>query len=102
MDVIPKFMLWTTTSRGPISYYSTAEVFTWKNFGDSKVLILYGGPGEHHELAVSLKSDVQVVEGSNSEFKSKKVGDVVVVAWDVSPSRRIVQIGDLKIFLLGE
>lgn len=82
--------------------YSTAEVFTWKNFGDSKVLILYGGPGEHHELAVSFKSDVQVVEGSNSEFKSKKVGDVAVVAWDVSPSRRIVQIGDLKIFLLGE
>jgi beta-galactosidase len=82
--------------------YSTAEVFTWKKFGDSKVLVLYGGPGEHHELAVSLKSDVQVVEGSNSEVTSKKVGDVVVVAWDVSSSRRIVQIGDLKIFLLGK
>jgi beta-galactosidase len=82
--------------------YSTAEVFTWKKFGDSKVLVLYGGPGEHHELAVSLKSDIQVVEGSNSGVTSKKVGDAVVVAWDVSSSRRIVQIGDLKIFLLGK
>ncbi|RLL97383.1 hypothetical protein CFD26_106997 [Aspergillus turcosus] len=80
--------------------YSTAEVFTWKKFGDSKVLILYGGPGEHHELAVSSKSNVQVVEGPMSGATSKKAGDVVVIAWDVSPSRRIVQIDDLKIFLL--
>ncbi|KAF7173165.1 hypothetical protein CNMCM5623_005384 [Aspergillus felis] len=85
---------------GTTILYSTAEVFTWKKFGNSKVLVLYGGPGEHHELAVSLNSDIQVVEGSNSGVTSKKVGGAVVVAWDVSSSRRIVQIGDLKIFLL--
>jgi hypothetical protein len=82
--------------------YSTAEVFTWKKFGDSKVLILYGGPGEHHELAISSKSNAQVIEGPQLKATSKKAGDVVVIAWDVSPSRRIVQIDDLKIFLLGK
>jgi beta-galactosidase len=81
--------------------YSTAEVFTWKKFHDGKVLVLYGGPGEHHELAVSSKAKVKVVEGLDSGISSKQIRGAVVVAWDVEPARRIVQIGDLKIFLLG-
>ncbi|KAL4977048.1 putative beta-galactosidase A [Aspergillus desertorum] len=80
--------------------YSTAEVFTWKEFHDGKVLVLYGGPGEHHELAVSSKAKAKVVEGSESGISSKRIHNAVVVAWDVEPSRRIVKIGDLKIFLL--
>ncbi|KAL3431795.1 putative beta-galactosidase A [Aspergillus tetrazonus] len=80
--------------------YSTAEVFTWKKFHDGKVLVLYGGPGEHHELAVSSKAKVKVVEGSDLGISSKQIRGAVVVAWDVEPARRIVQIGDLKIFLL--
>lgn len=82
--------------------YSTAEVFTWKKFGDEKVLVLYGGPGEHHELAVSTKEDTSVVEGSSSGISSKQMGKAVVVGWDVSSTRRIVKVGDLKIFLLGK
>jgi len=82
--------------------YSTAEVFTWKQFGGEKVLILYGGPDEHHELAVSTKADVCVVEGLSSSISSKQKNDAVVIGWDVSPTRRIVKVGDLKIFLLGK
>jgi hypothetical protein len=33
--------------------YSTAEIFTWKDYGDKKILIVYGGPNEQHELAIS-------------------------------------------------
>ncbi|KAJ5091420.1 hypothetical protein NUU61_006290 [Penicillium alfredii] len=80
--------------------YSTAEVFTWKKLGDYKVLILYGGEGEHHELAVSIKGKMSVLEGSSSGISSKQVGKAVVVGWDVSPTRRIVRVGDLRIFLL--
>lgn len=81
--------------------YSTAEVFTWKKFGNEKVLVLYGGPGEHHELAVSGKTSASVVEGSSSGITTKKKGNAVVIGWDVSSTRRIVEVGELKILLLG-
>ncbi|KAL2869373.1 glycoside hydrolase family 35 protein [Aspergillus lucknowensis] len=80
--------------------YSTAEVFTWKEFHDGKVLVLYGGPEEHHEFAVSSKAKVDVLEGPESSITSKRVRDAVVVAWNVKSSRRIIQIGDLKVLLL--
>lgn len=82
--------------------YSTAEVFTWKKVGNEKYLVVYGGPDEHHELAVSTKADVSVVEGSSSSITSKKKGSAVVIGWDVSSTRRIIQVGDLKILLLGK
>lgn len=34
--------------------YSTAEIFTWKKFDDKTVLVLYGSPGEIHEIAIKL------------------------------------------------
>ncbi|GCB26180.1 probable beta-galactosidase A [Aspergillus awamori] len=80
--------------------YSTAEVFTWKKFADGKVLVLYGGAGEHHELAISTKSNVTVIEGSESGISSKQTSSSVVVGWDVSSTRRIIQVGDLKVLLL--
>ena len=82
--------------------YSTAEIFTWKQFEDSKVLVLYGGPGEHHELAIASKSEASVIEGSQSGVNSKQIGGNVIISWDVSSARRIVQVDDLKIFLLGK
>lgn len=80
--------------------YSTAEVFTWKKFADSKVLIVYGGPGEHHELAVASKSEASVLEGTESVITSKQIDDSRIISWDVSSSRQIVQVGDLKVFLV--
>ncbi|KAJ5578415.1 CAZyme family GH35 [Penicillium hispanicum] len=80
--------------------YSTGEVFTWKKFEDEKVLVLYGGSGEHHELAISGSIAASVIEGSSSEITTKQVGKAVVIGWDVSATRRIVKVGDLKVFLL--
>lgn len=82
--------------------YSTAEVFTWKQFSSNKVLVLYGGPGEHHEFAVSGPGSMSVVEGSSSGVTSQQMNNATVIGWDVSPERRIVQVNDLMIFLLGK
>ncbi|KAJ5819519.1 Glycoside hydrolase family 35 [Penicillium riverlandense] len=80
--------------------YSTAEVFTWKKFADHKVLVLYGGADEHHELEVAVDGKMSVLEGSESKIASKQNGKSVIIGWDVSPTRQIVQVGDLKILLL--
>lgn len=82
--------------------YSTAEVFTWKQFADHKVLVLYGGADEHHELEVAVDGKMSVLEGTESKIASKQSGKAVIIGWDVSPTRQIVQVGDLKIFLLGK
>lgn len=82
--------------------YSTAEVFTWKKFDGNKVLVLYGGPKEHHELAIASKSNVTIIEGSDSGIVSTRKGSSVIIGWDVSSTRRIVQVGDLRVFLLGK
>ncbi|KAJ5581740.1 hypothetical protein N7535_000360 [Penicillium sp. DV-2018c] len=80
--------------------YSSAEVFTWTKSGNSKILVLYGGPGEHHEMAVSSQTKASVIEGSSSSITTKQVGGAIVIGWDVSTTRRIVQVGDLRIILL--
>lgn len=79
--------------------YSTAEVFTWKKFTDKTVLVLYGGPGEVHEVAVKKATKLQVVEGDGVEFKKKN--NAGVVQWETSTTRRVVQTGSLVIYLLG-
>ena len=79
--------------------YSTAEVFTWKRFANDKILVLYGGPSEHHELAISSTLPASVLKGL---ARTEKIGQNTVVSWDVTSTRQIVQIGDLKILLLGE
>ncbi|PCH04028.1 Glycoside hydrolase, family 35 [Penicillium occitanis (nom. inval.)] len=82
--------------------YSTAEVFTWKNFSDYKALVLYGGAGEHHELAISSSSSakISIVDGSKSGVTTKTQNGQAIIAWDVSSSRRIVKVDDLLVFLL--
>ncbi|PYH85697.1 beta-galactosidase extracellular [Aspergillus uvarum CBS 121591] len=81
--------------------YSTAEVFTWKKFSDGKVLVLYGGSDEHHELAITTKSNVTVVEGKASAISSKQTEKSLVIGWDVSSTRQIIKVGDLQVHLLG-
>ncbi|KKZ64295.1 beta-galactosidase A [[Emmonsia] crescens] len=80
--------------------YSTAEIFTWKKFGDRKVLVIYGGENERHELAVSTNSMPSVVEGSSENMQIKKVDDYVVLNWETIRERRIVDIDDLSVFIL--
>lgn len=80
--------------------YSTAEVFTWKTFGDKTVLVLYGGPDELHEVAVKGQETLKVVEGDGVKIEKKK--GAVVFQFKTSTKRRVVQAGSLYIYLLGK
>jgi len=79
--------------------YSTAEIFTWKQFEQGKVVIVYGGHSELHELAIVTSSEPKLIEGVDVKFKS--VGKMVVMQWKTSTARRIVHLDDLLIHILG-
>lgn len=81
--------------------YSTAEIFTWKKFADYSVLVVYGGLGEHHEIAVSTKAKASVLSNEDNGITTKDVKGSLVISWDVVPSRGIVKVDDLLILLLG-
>lgn len=83
---------------GTTLLYSTAEVFTWKKFTSSTVLILYGGPGELHETAIKSTSTPVTIEGSGVTTKS--ASGTVTLQWTTSATRRIVQLGTVYIYLL--
>ncbi|KAF2128763.1 glycoside hydrolase family 35 protein [Dothidotthia symphoricarpi CBS 119687] len=79
--------------------YSTAEIFTWKQYGMRRVLVVHGGPNEVHELAVSKTSEATSVEGSGVKFSNRN--GHTILNWQSAPSRRVVRIGkDLYIVIL--
>lgn len=83
---------------GTTLLYSTAEIFTWKNFGKKTALVVYGGPGELHELAVITTSRANVVEGSGVTTKS--TNSTTILNWQTSSTRRVVQVGSLFVYIL--
>jgi hypothetical protein len=81
--------------------YSTAEIFTWKKYGDKRVLVVYGGPNEEHELAVSNGGKADTIEGS--EVKTETKNGATVLHYTTSPERRVVELENgLYVYLLGE
>lgn len=79
--------------------YSSAEIFTWKKYDNKRVLVVYGGPGETHELAVSHGGHAWTTEGSG--VKTSQKGGVTVVQYTASSERRIVRLAcGLTIYLL--
>ncbi|WPH04456.1 glycoside hydrolase family 35 protein [Acrodontium crateriforme] len=68
--------------------YSTAEIFTWKQYGSRRVLIVYSGPGELHELAITRAGNARLVEGSDVAFAT--VNDETIITFETSSTRRIV------------
>jgi len=78
--------------------YSTAEIFTWKKFDNKTVLVVYGGPGEVHELAATSTSPPIVVEGFN--VTTQNTNGTSMLNWQTSSTRRVVQIGNLFIYIL--
>lgn len=80
--------------------YSTAEVFTWQTFENETVLVVYGGPNELHELAVAGTSTGSLVEGDGVTIQQSNSS--VILQWTTSTDRRIVQVGDLYIYVLGK
>lgn len=89
--------------------YSSAEVFTWKKYDDKTVLVLYGGPNEHHEVAVEYEragDDDDGVEVEGDEVNVDRSDDgYTIISWEISDSvedRKIVKLGDFHIYLLSK
>ena len=83
---------------GTTLLYSTAEIFTWKNFGKKTALVVYGGPGEEHELAIISKSRATIVEGTGVTTKSTNT--TTILNWHTSSTRRVVQVGSVYVYIL--
>jgi hypothetical protein len=79
--------------------YSTAEIFTWKQFRGYgyNVLVVYAGPDELHEIAMEhIKGkEVELIQGSSLRFQ--KVAGYVVFQYNTTAERQIAQVGDLQI-----
>jgi hypothetical protein len=71
--------------------YSSAEVFTWKTYQERTVLVVYGGMGETHELAVAETSGATAVEGSGVKFSNRNGN--TILHWTTSENRRTVRVG---------
>lgn len=92
--------------------YSSAEVFTWKKYDDKTVLVLYGGPNEHHEIAVEGRSGNDKrqegfeVEGENVTVEQAADGDYTIISWDISDDvedRKVVRVnGNFYIYMLSK
>lgn len=80
--------------------YSTAEIFTSKVYSTYSVLVVYGGPGEQHEMAFSGTPTASVIEGSGVASGVK--GKSTVLNWSTTTQRKRVQIGtNLFVVILG-
>lgn len=87
---------------GTILLYSTAEIFTWKKFksrkSDKTVLLVYGGPGEQHEMSIITANSAKTVEGTGVTTKS--TNGTATINWKTSATRRVIQVGSIFIYIL--
>ena len=74
---------------GATLVYSTAEVFTWHKYDDKTVLVVYGGPGETHELALAV-TGLEVLEG---DVKSITTRGYTVLNFAVDGGRKVAKVG---------
>ncbi|KAJ8113720.1 hypothetical protein OPT61_g4217 [Boeremia exigua] len=80
--------------------YSTAEIFTWKKYGSRSVVVVYGGPNERHELAVSKTSGATAIEGSGIKFANRNGN--TILNWQTEGKRRVVRVGsDLFVIIVS-
>ncbi|KAF2461199.1 putative beta-galactosidase [Lineolata rhizophorae] len=81
--------------------YSSAEVFTWcvQKYADKAVLVVYGGPGERHELAFTSTPDVVLTEGEDLAMMQQNGS--TILNWVTSSLRRVVNVGgSLFVYIL--
>lgn len=79
--------------------YSTAEIFTWKQYQNKTVLLVYGGAGETHEMAIKTTATPVMAEGSDMDINV--VNGNLVLTWETSETRRVVQVDQLFVYVLG-
>ncbi|KAF7196054.1 Beta-galactosidase A [Pseudocercospora fuligena] len=77
--------------------YSTAEIFTWKKYGDQRILVVYAGPEETNELAITCKGQPIVTDGTGILSESRNGS--VVLQFASSSTRRIIEFGSCNLTL---
>ncbi|KAJ4296789.1 hypothetical protein N0V90_006837 [Kalmusia sp. IMI 367209] len=75
--------------------YSTAEIFTWHKYDDKTVLVVYGGPGETHELVLAV-TGLDVLEG---EVKSTATKGYTLLNFKADGTRKVAKVGVDKDFI---
>ncbi|PIA88990.1 putative beta-galactosidase A [Cercospora beticola] len=79
--------------------YSTAEIFTWKAYGNQRVLVVYTGPNELNELAFSDCGHARLVEGPDVTIQNKN--GATVLSFQTNPEKRVVNFGrGLTLYIL--
>lgn len=83
---------------GETLLYSTAEILTWKAFESQTVLVVYGGPGEQHELAIVGSATPELLEGDS--LTTECADGAVIFNWAVSSTRRVVRVGNVLVYIV--
>lgn len=81
--------------------YSTAEIFTWHKYEDKTVLVVYGGPGETHELSIEA-TGLEVLEG---DVKSVTTRGHTLLSFQADATRKVAKLGTDKpvyVYMLGK
>jgi len=86
---------------GATLVYSTAEVYTWHKYADKTVLVVYGGPGEAHELALAV-TGLEVLEG---DVKSTATRGYTLLNFNTDGARKVAKVGtgcnSIYVYMLG-
>lgn len=87
---------------GATLIYSTAEVFTWHKYEDKTILLVYGGPGETHELALAV-TGLEVLEG---DIQSISTRGVTLLNFKADGTRKVAKVGVqsnfIYVYMLGK
>jgi hypothetical protein len=86
---------------GATLVYSTAEVFTWHKYEDKTVLVVYGGPGETHELVLAV-TGLDVLEG---DVKSTSTRGYTLLNFKADGTRKVAKVGVdnfIYVYMLGK
>ncbi|OHW97635.1 glycosyl hydrolase family 35 protein [Colletotrichum incanum] len=78
--------------------YLTAEIFTWKEYNNQTVLVVYSGPDESHEMAIKTNATPLFLEGTSIDHHY--VNNTLVLSWATLTTRRVVQVDHLLIYIL--
>ncbi|KAH7414044.1 beta-galactosidase precursor [Phaeosphaeria sp. MPI-PUGE-AT-0046c] len=74
---------------GATLVYSTAEIFTWHKYEDKTVLVVYGGPGETHELVLAV-TGLEMIEGN---VQSTATRGYTLLNFKADGTRKIAKVG---------
>jgi hypothetical protein len=86
---------------GATLVYSTAEIFTWHKYGDKTVLVVYGGPGETHELTLAV-TGLEVLEG---DIESIATRGYTLLNFKADKTRKVAKVGVdnfIYVYMLGK